>query len=93
MREAPVHLRDRVAHLALQPIQAHAHPLQLVLEREHALDAGEVEAELGRQPLDQPQPLEVRPDGLRQVPGGRRPGARLPLRSSPSDPLSTPGSS
>ena len=32
---------------------------QLVLEPEHVLDAGEVEPELGRQPLDQPQPLDV----------------------------------
>ena len=31
----------------------------LVLEAKHRLDAGEVQAELGREPLDQAQPLEV----------------------------------
>ena len=52
-----VHLVDRLAHLALHPVEPAAHARELVLEVEHALDAGEVEADLGRQPLDQLQPL------------------------------------
>src|SRR5712692_7607230 len=54
-----VNLVDRVAHLALQAVEPCRHAPQLVLEPEHVLDAREVEPELGRQPLDQPQPLEV----------------------------------
>src|SRR3954451_13856446 len=55
-----VHGRDRVAHLALHPVEARVHAAKLVLEPEDVLDAGEVEPELARQPLDQTQPLEVR---------------------------------
>ncbi len=63
------------------------HALQLVLEPEHVLDAGEVEPELGRQPLDQSQPLEV---GLgvearvarRCASGGRAPSARRSAASA-----------
>src|SRR5436190_22399811 len=65
-----VHLLDRLAHLALEALHPRPHPLQLLLEAEHGLDAGQVEAELRRQPLDQAQALEV---GLRVeagVPGG-----------------------
>src|SRR5262245_30888394 len=54
-----MHLVDGVTHLGLEPVEACAHLCQLVLERDHARDAGEVEPELGGQPLDQPQPVEV----------------------------------
>ena len=54
-----VHRGDLLAQLALEPLHARLHPPQLVLEAEHLLDAGEVEPELGGQPLDQPQPLDV----------------------------------
>jgi hypothetical protein len=65
-----VHLGQRLAHLGLQALDAATHAQQLVLEHEHALDAGEVEPELGRQPLDEPQPLDVRVGVEPRVPGG-----------------------
>ena len=39
-----VHLFDALAQLALEPLQPPLHALELVLEAEHVLDAGEVEA-------------------------------------------------
>ena len=54
-----MHLVERAAHLLLHPLEPAAHALQLVLHREHALDAGEVQSELRRQSLDQPQPLDI----------------------------------
>ena len=55
-----------VVHVLLQlPLQLfdlRVRAAQLVLEPQDELDAGEVEAELRRQPLDDPQPLDV---GLR----------------------------
>jgi hypothetical protein len=58
----PVGRPDLVAQLALEQLHAAAQPAQLVLEPQHVLDAREVEPELGREPLDEPQPLDV---GLR----------------------------
>src|SRR5436305_9063331 len=55
-----VHVVDRPAHLALHVVEPSAHAHELVLEAQHVLDTGQVEAELVRQPLDQPQPFEVR---------------------------------
>jgi hypothetical protein len=54
-----VHLLDRLAHLALHAIESGVHPLHLVFQRKHPLDAGQVEAHLGRQALNRPQPLEI----------------------------------
>src|SRR5580765_6881677 len=54
-----VNLVDRRAHLALHAVQPAAHPLHLVLQLQHLLDACEVEPELVRQLLDQLQPLDV----------------------------------
>src|SRR5580765_3034323 len=54
-----VHGRDRLAHLALHAVEARVHAAELVLQAQHVLDAREVEPELGGQPLDQPQPVEV----------------------------------
>src|SRR3954467_274417 len=59
---APVlamHLADRLAHLALHAIQALAHTHELVLQAQHLLHTGEVQSELGREPLDQAKPVEV----------------------------------
>jgi hypothetical protein len=50
---------DLLAQLALEPLGARPLPAQLVLEPQHVLDAREVEPELGRQALDDAQPLEV----------------------------------
>ena len=38
-----MHLSDRLAHLALEALHPRLHPLQLLLEVEHRLDASEVE--------------------------------------------------
>src|SRR2546430_11812644 len=54
-----VHLVDRPAHLALHAVEPAAHVLHLVLQLQHLLHTGEVEAELVRQLLDQPQALEI----------------------------------
>src|SRR5690242_6693428 len=56
----PVHVVDRGAHLALHAVEPPAHAHDFVLQAQHVLDAREVQAELVRQPLDQPQPVEVR---------------------------------
>ena len=48
--------------------------VELGLEREHALDAGEVQPDLGRHLLDAPQPLDV---GLGVQPRALRRAARL----------------
>ena len=50
---------DLGAQLALEPVHPRLHLPQLVLEPEHLLDAGEVEPELGREPLDEPEAVEV----------------------------------
>src|SRR5436190_12257711 len=55
----PVYLVDRLTHLALHPVKPPAPAQQFVLQPQHVLDAGQVQAELVRQPLDQPQPLEI----------------------------------
>src|SRR2546421_2321935 len=54
-----VHVADRRAHLALHAVEPAPHALDLVLKLEHLLDAGEVQAELVRQLLDQAQALQV----------------------------------
>src|ERR687886_367817 len=54
-----VHLLNLFVELALEPLDARVRLAQLVLEPEHELDAREVEPELRRQPLDDPEPLEV----------------------------------
>jgi hypothetical protein len=54
-----VHLLDLLAHPPLHLLEPRLQPIDLILEPEHGLDAGEVEPELGSQLLDQPQPLEV----------------------------------
>ena len=54
-----MHRLDGVGHLPLQPVEPLAQRLELVLERDHTPHAREVEAELGRQPLDLAQALEV----------------------------------
>ena len=43
----------------LQPLDLRVRLAQLVLEPQHELDAGEVQPELRRQALDDPQPLDV----------------------------------
>jgi hypothetical protein len=48
-----MHVVERAPHLALHALQTAAHLLQVVLESEHALDAGQVQAEVGRESLDQ----------------------------------------
>ena len=48
-------------------------------QAQHLLDAGEVEPELGREPLDQPQPVEVGL-GVEPRPAGRPARAHEPLR-------------
>src|SRR5262249_40304063 len=50
---------DLLTELPLETVHAKVKALQLVLEPDHVLDAGEVQAELGRQLLDQAQPFEV----------------------------------
>src|SRR6476646_1064793 len=74
-----VHELDLLPHLPLESRHARAQLVHLVLEREDALDPGEVEPELGRQALDRAQPVEV---ALRVQPGAaRRPaGPEEPLR-------------
>src|SRR5512132_1688761 len=64
-----VHLVDRASHLAFHAVELPAQPGQLVLQAQHVLDAGEVEPELVGQPLDQPQPVEVRLGVQPRVPG------------------------
>ncbi len=75
----PVHRLDGVAHLPLQPVEPLAQCRELVLEREHAPHAREVEPELGRQPLDLAQPLEV-VLGVQARAARRPPGTNEPLR-------------
>src|SRR4051812_25933461 len=55
-----VHRVERAPHLLLHALHAPAQPLELVLHAQHALDARQVQPPLARQPLDQPQPLDVR---------------------------------
>src|SRR5205823_14176826 len=47
------------AQPALEEVDLPLRAAQLVLEAEHELDACEVEADLGREPLDDPQPVDV----------------------------------
>src|SRR5215208_371549 len=74
----PVHLLDRLAHLALEPLHPSLHAAYLGLELEYRLDAGQVEPELGRESLDQPEPLEVGLGVEAGVPRGTL-GAHEPL--------------
>src|ERR671925_633812 len=55
-----VHACDLRPELPLEAVHTRLHPPELVLEAKHVLDAGQVEAELRCQPLDQAQPLDVR---------------------------------
>src|SRR5215204_2477482 len=61
---------DRLVHLALEALDAHAHATELVLEAEHLLDTGVVEPQLVREALDHAQPLEIRLGVEAGVPGG-----------------------
>src|SRR5262245_28152626 len=54
-----VHLGDLGAQLALETLHAGAHAIDLVLQAQHVLDARVIQPELGREPLDESQPLEV----------------------------------
>src|SRR5690242_2103956 len=55
----PMHLVDALAHLALHPVEPTVHANELVLQAQHVLDAGEVEAELVRQTLNHAQAVEI----------------------------------
>ena len=55
----PVGLVDLRPEGRLELLHPRPQPPELVLEAQHVLDAGEVEPELRRQLLDQPQPLDV----------------------------------
>ena len=57
----PVGLVDLVAERGLELLHPRAQAPQLVLEPQHVLDARQVEPELRRQLLDQPQALDVVP--------------------------------
>ena len=70
---------DLRAKLALEALHPRIRPAQLVLQPEHLLDACEVEPELGRQPLDEPEPLDV-PVGVEPGPAGRPRRLHEPLR-------------
>ena len=56
----PVDVLHLFAQLPLQALDTRVRLLQLVLEAEHELDAGEVEPEVRGQALDQLEPLHVR---------------------------------
>src|SRR4051794_30100842 len=65
LERAP-HPVELLGHRLLEPLgllleRPHpaAHPLDLLLELEDLLDAGEIHAELGRELLDAPQPVDV----------------------------------
>src|SRR5215210_3348766 len=76
----PVHVVDRLAHLAFHPIEPPSHVHELVLQAQHMLDAGEIQPELVRQALDQPQPVEVGLGVQARVPrGALRPDQALVL--------------
>ncbi len=49
----PVYLGDLGAQLALEPLHARTHAIELVLQAQHVLDAREIQPELRREPLDQ----------------------------------------
>src|SRR3712207_7124992 len=68
---------ELLAVLPLEPLEPRVHPVQLVLEAEHVLDAGEVQPELVRQALDQPQPLDVTLGVEPRVPRRDRKSTRL----------------
>src|SRR2546423_313856 len=65
-----VDLLQRLAHVLLHPLEAALHVPQLVLEVQNLLDAREVEPDLGRQALDQAQPLDVELRVETRVAGG-----------------------
>src|SRR3954453_34748 len=54
-----MHVLHLPSQLLLQPHDLSVRLAQLVLEPQHELDAGEVEAELGGEPLDDPQAHDV----------------------------------
>ena len=66
-------LADLGSQRRLELLHPREHPPELILEPQHALDAGEVEPELRRQLLDQAQPLDV-VLGVQPVPPGVRAG-------------------
>src|SRR5919199_1373041 len=66
-----LHLLAHLAAAALERLEAPRRALELLLEREHALDAGEVQPELVRHLLDAPQAVDV----------GLRVQARAPRRA------------
>ena len=68
------------SELPLQPLDLRVRLAKLVLEPQHELDAGEVEPELGREPLDDAQPLDVRL-GVEPRPPGVRCGRISPFVS------------
>src|SRR5436305_730448 len=55
-----VNVRDFLVEPAFEALDPHMRLPQLVLEPQHDLHASQVEPELGREALDQPQPLQVR---------------------------------
>src|SRR5436309_4095297 len=52
-------LADRRAHLAFHAVQPATHALDLVLQLQHLLHAGQVQAELVRQLLDEAEPVQI----------------------------------
>src|SRR5687768_17087257 len=74
-----VNVGDLRAKLALESIHARARLVQLVLQAEHMLDTGVVEPELGRQPVDQAEALDVRVRVETRT-ARSAPGAHEPLR-------------
>src|SRR5690242_21345229 len=65
-----VHFIERLAHLLLHPLEAALHSQQLVFHVQDALDAGQVQAELAGEPLNQAQPVDVRVGVEPRVAGG-----------------------
>src|SRR4051794_39317931 len=55
-----VNFLNFLAHLRLQAIDLRVSLAQLVLEPQHELDTGEIQAELRREPLDDAEALDVR---------------------------------
>src|SRR5262249_60308443 len=54
-----VNLGDLCAELPLDTLHASAHAAELVLQAQDVLDAREIQSELGRQVLDETEPLHV----------------------------------
>src|SRR5262249_58163748 len=78
-----VNLGDLRAELPLDALHASAHAAELVLQAQDVLDAREVQSELGRQMLDETEPLHV---VLRVEAGGARGPARPPPARPPPPP-------